>query len=363
VSERGGGPGDRADELARIGVGLVGYGLAGRSFHAPFIEAVDGLRLRVIATSHQERGARARTEHTGAQVVDTVDDVLDRGDVEVVVVATPNRFHFPIASRALAAGRHVVVDKPMTIDVPEGEKLIDAAARAGRLLCVYQNRRWDGDFLTIRRLIDEGALGSIDSLESRFERWSPVADEWRESALEAGGPLRDLGSHLVDQCLLLFGPVRRVWAQSDRRRAESQVEDAVFVAIDHHGGVRSRLWMSLIAARIGPRLRIRGLGGEYVKQDLDVQEAQLLGGMLPNMPGFGEEPPERWGVLYSTDGSADPIRTQPGQYRRFYELLRDAVRGDGEPPVDPVGSLRVLRVLEAAEQAARTGTAQILTDG
>jgi predicted dehydrogenase len=343
-----------------IGVGLVGYGLAGRSFHAPFIEAVDGLRLRVIATSSQERGARARTEHPGAQVVDTVDEVLERSDVEVVVVAAPNRFHVPIASRALAAGRHVVVDKPMAMDVPEGEKLIDAAARAGRLLSVYQNRRWDGDFVTIRRLIDDGALGPIDSLEARFERWSPVAEEWRESAVEAGGPLRDLGAHLVDQSLLLFGPVRRVWAQSDRRRADSQVEDSVFVALDHQGGVRSRLWMSLIAARTGPRLRIRGLDGEYLKQDLDGQEAQLLDGMLPNTPGFGEEPPERWGVLYSGDGSSRPIPTEPGRYRRFYELLRDAVRGDGPPPVDPVDSLQVLRVLEAAERSARTGTAQIL---
>jgi len=246
--------------------------------------------------------------------------------------------------------------------VPEGERLIDAAARAGRLLCVYQNRRWDGDFLTIRRLIDDGALGPIDSLEARFERHSPVGDEWRESAVEAGGPLRDLGAHLVDQSLLLFGPVRRVWAQSDRRRAESQVEDSVFVAIDHHGGVRSRLWMSLIAARTGPRLRVRGLGGEYVKQDLDAQEAQLFDGWLPSTPGFGEEPPERWGVLYSSDGSAHPVPTQLGQYRRFYELLRDAVRGDGEPPVDPVDSLQVLRVLDAAERAARTGRAQILMD-
>lgn len=348
--------------MREIGVGLVGYGLAGRLFHSPFIDAVDGLALRVIATSSQERGARARTDHPSAQVVATVDEVLERSDVEVVVVVTPNRFHFPIASRALAAGRHVVVDKPMTMDVPEGEKLIDAAARAGRLLCVYQNRRWDGDFLTIRRLIDDGALGPIDSLEARFERHSPVGDEWRESAVEAGGPLRDLGAHLVDQSLLLFGSVHRVWAQSDRRRAGSQVEDSVFVALDHHGGVRSRLWMSLIAIRAGPRLRIRGLGGEYVKQDLDAQEAQLFDGWLPSTPGFGEEPPERWGVLYSSDGSARPVPTQLGQYHRFYELLRDAVRGDGEPPVDPADSLQVLRVLDAAERAATTGRAQIMTD-
>ena len=347
---------------SETGVGLIGYGLAGRSFHAPFIEAVDGLRLRVIATSDPERGARARTEHPEAVIVDTVDEVLARSDLELVVVAAPNRFHAPIASRALETGRHVVVDKPMAMDVPEGEKLIEAAARAGRLLSVYQNRRWDGDFLTIRQLIADGALGAIDSLEARFERWSPVGREWRESAVEAGGPLPDLGAHLVDQSLLLFGPVRQVWAQSDRRRPGSQVEDSVFVAMDHEGGVRSRLWVSLIAARTGPRLRVRGLSGEYVKHEMDVQEAQLRAGMLPGASDFGEEPPERWGVLTLADGSSRPIPTLPGQYRRFYQLLRDAIRGEGPPPVDPVDSLQGLRVLEAAQRAAMTGTAQVLAE-
>jgi len=349
-------------KVSEIGVGLVGYGLAGQSFHAPFIAAVDGLRLRAIATSDRTRGARARTEHPEARVVDTVDQLLDLNDVEVVVVATPNRFHAPVGRRALATGRHVVVDKPIAMDVSEGEQLVDAAARAGRLLCVYQNRRWDGDFLTIRQLIDDGALGPIDSLEARFERWNPVGHAWREQGAEAGGPLRDLGAHLVDQSLLLFGPARRVWAQSDRRRVNSQVEDSVFVAIDHDSGVRSRLWTSLIASRTGPRVRLRGVAGEYVKQELDVQEAQVLGGMLPSEPGFGEEAADQWGVLYSSDGSATPVPTKQGQWRRFYELLSDAVRGDGAPPVDPVDSLQALRVLEAAERAATTGAAQMLTE-
>ncbi len=341
-----------------IGVGVVGYGLAGRSFHAPFIEAVDGLRLRAIATSDPDRRARAIAEHPGAETVRTVDEILESSDVEVVVVAAPNRFHVPIASRALEAGRHVVVDKPIAMNVPEAEMLIDAAERAGRVLSVYQNRRWDGDFLTIRRLIEEGALGPIDSCESRFERWSTVGDEWREVAEEAGGPLRDLGSHLVDQSLILFGHARRVWAQGDRRRPDSQVHDSVFVAIDHEDGVRSRLWMSLIASRTGPRVRVRGLAGEYVKEDLDPQEDQLRGGMLPNGSGFGEEPPERWGQLYLGDGSTTPVPTERGAYRRFYELLRDAVRRDGKAPVDPTDSVRVLRVLEAAERAVLTGVAQ-----
>jgi len=349
-------------QLNPVGVGLVGYGLAGRSFHAPFIEVVDGLRLCAVATSDPERRARATAEHPAAEIVGGVDDILERTDIDVVVVATPNRFHFPIASRALSTGRHVVVDKPIAMNVGEAEKLIDAATGADRLLTVYQSRRWDGDFLTIRRLIDEGALGPIDSLEARFERSSPVGAEWRELAPEAGGPLRDLGSHLVDQSLILFGQARRVWAQADRRRAASQVDDSVFVAIDHESGVRSRMWTSLIASRVGPRLRLRGLVAEYVKDDLDAQEAQLLGGMLPSALGFGEEPSERWGRLYRADGSVTPIPTERGRYHMFYELLRDAIRGEGQAPVDPIDSLRVLRVLDAAERAATTGTAQIMAE-
>jgi predicted dehydrogenase len=341
-----------------IGVGLVGYGLAGRSFHGPFIDAVDGLRINAIATSNPERRAQATAEHPDAHVVGTTDELLDRGDVEVVVVVSPNRFHVPIGIRALAAGRHVVVDKPIAMDVPEAETLIEAAEKAGRLLSVYQNRRWDGDFLTVQRLVADGVLGPIDSVESRFERFIPIGDGWREAAEEAGGPLHDLGSHLVDQCLLLLGRARRVWAQADRRRPGGRIDDSVFVAIDHADGGRSRLWTSLIASRGGPRVRVRGLAGEYIKDDFDPQEGQLLAGMSPDAPGFGEDPPERWGSLTSPDGSAVRVPTERGAHRRYYELFRDAVRGDGPLPVDPNDSVRGLRVLEAAVRSARTGAAE-----
>jgi predicted dehydrogenase len=338
-----------------IGVGLAGYGLAGRLFHSPYIRVVDGLRIAAIATSHPERQAQARADHPGSSVVTTLDALLAHPDVDVIVVVTPNRAHVPVAIRALDAGRHVVVDKPIAMDIPEAETLIDAADRAGRVLSVYQNRRWDGDFQTVRALLDDGRLGAIDSLEARFERRSPVGDEWRETTEEAGGPHRDLGSHLVDQSLLLFGPVDRVFAQFDRRRPGSRVEDSTFVALDHASGVRSRLWTSLIADPIGPRFRVRGLGGDYIKDLRDPQEEQLLAGLRPNDAGFGEEPPDGWGRLYAADGSVTSIPAQRGDYRRFYELFRDAVRGEGPPPVDPSDSIRGLRVLEAAERSARSG--------
>jgi predicted dehydrogenase len=336
---------------------MVGYGLAGRLFHGPYIDATEGLEIRAIATSHPERRVQAATEHPEAALVGSAEALVDHPDVEVVVVVTPNRSHAPIGTQALAAGRHVVVDKPIAMTVPEAEALVDAGERAGRILSVYQNRRWDGDFQTLLSLIDDGALGEIDSLEARFERWSAVGPAWRELAEEAGGPHRDLGAHLVDQSLVLFGDATRVFAQMDSRRPGSRVEDSTFVAMDHADGVRSRLWTSLIARRPGPRLRVRGLAGEYVKEDLDPQERQLLDGLRPTDPGFGEEPEERWGRLEG-DGSSTPIKTKRGDYGRFYELLRDAVRGVGERPVDPLDSVRGLRVLEAAERSARSAAVE-----
>ena len=340
---------------APLGVGIVGYGLAGRSFHAPFIEATEGLELRAIVTADRSRAARAAAEHPASKVVPTVDALLDRAGIDIVVVAAPNRAHVPIAVRALENGRHVIVDKPIATSVADAERLIDTAARSSRLFSVYQNRRWDGDFLTVRRLIDEGALGPLDSVEARFERLAEVDPVWREDVGERGGPLPDLGAHLLDQALLLLGPARRVWSQAARRRPGSRVDDSVFVALDHADGRWSRTWVSLIASHVGPRLRVRGLTGEYVKDDLDPQEAQLLSGMRPRTPGFGVEPPDRAGRLHA-HGTSRAVVSEVGDYTRFYEGFRDAVLGIGRVPVDPCDSLAVLRLIDAAERSSATGS-------
>ena len=339
-----------------IGVGIVGYGLAGRYFHAPFIAAVEGLRISAVATSHSDRAAAARREHPDTAVVESFDALLDRPDVDLVVVAAPNRTHVPLGIRALEAGRHVVVDKPIATDVGDADRLVEAAERSGRTLSVYHNRRFDGDFLTLRALVSAGTLGPIDSLESRFEIGVPLADAWREDADEAGGPHRDLGAHLVDQALLLFGDPVRVFAHLDRRRPGTEVDDSTFVALEHPGGERSRIWTSLISPWGRPRFRLRGLLGEYVKDERDPQEASALAGAKPTDPGFGEDPPEHWGRLYLLDAEPRTVPTERGDYRRYYELLRDAIRTGSAPPVDPLDAIRGLRVLEAAEASARTGS-------
>jgi predicted dehydrogenase len=332
-------------------VGLIGYGLAGAVFHAPLIAATPGLRLAAVVTSDEGRRARVAADFPGVPVLPDAAALWERaGELELAVVATPNRTHVPLARAALDAGLPVVVDKPLAARAGEARALVTEAARRGLLLTVFQNRRWDGDFLTLRRLLAEGALGRVLRFESRFERWRPVPKGgWRErgGAAEAGGLLYDLGSHLIDQALLLFGPPARVYAELDRRRGGSVVDDDSFVAITHANGVRSHLWLSTLAARPGPRLRVLGDRAAYTKYGMDVQEEALRAGRRPAAPGWGEEPPERWGEL----GSGETVRrvpTEPGAWPRFYAGVVAALREGAPAPADPGDAVAVLDVIEAA---------------
>lgn len=336
-------------------VALVGYGLAGAVFHAPFLAAVPGLRLAAIVARDPARVSAARRDHPGATVLDHADAVWARArDFDLVVVAAPNRAHVPLARAALDAGLAVVVDKPLATAAAAARELVDEAARRRLMLTVFHNRRWDGDFLTVRRLMRGGALGAVWRFESRFERWRPeVGQGWRErsDADEGGGLLLDLGSHLVDQALVLFGPVRDVYAEVDTRRAGAEVDDDVFLALTHLSGVRSHLWMSAAAAQPGPRLRVLGSRAAYVKYGLDVQEDALREGPLVGGAGWGIEPEERWGVL-GTDTEATAVPTEAGAYACFYEGVADALRHGAPPPVDPRDAVAGLEILDAARRSS-----------
>ncbi len=329
---------------------LFGYGLAGSSFHAPFIEAVEGLELRAVVTGDPERQDRVRAAYWSAEPLASPEQVWDRrGDFELAVIATPNRTHVPLAHAALAAGLSVVVDKPFAPSVAQARELASAAARERRVLTVFQNRRFDGDFLTLQRLLAEGALGRVHRFESRFERWKPeVGGGARESPApeDAGGALFDLGSHLIDQALVLFGRVRTVYAELDARRTGAQVDDDCFLALAHGSGVRSQLWMGSAAAQAGPRFRVMGDRAAYVKYGMDVQEQALRAGEQPGGPGWGEEPEERWGTL-GVDGATERVRTEAGSYQRFYEQV-----ASGTVPVDPEDAVRGLEVIEAARRSS-----------
>jgi scyllo-inositol 2-dehydrogenase (NADP+) len=341
--------------MSPVRTALIGYGLAGAVFHAPFIEAVDGLDLSAIVTANPERRAKAEREHPRARVLDTAAAVWDAAtDFELVVVAAPNRAHAELTRTAIDKDLAVVVDKPLTPIADEARQLVRDARARGVFLSVFQNRRWDGDFLTARRLIAEGALGNVVRFESRFDRWRPQpAGGWRESGEpeEGGGLLLDLGSHLVDQALQLFGPAWLVYAELDRRREGAEVDDDAFIAVTHESGVHSHLWMTTFAAQPGPRFRVLGDRAAYGKHGVDVQEEQLRSGMRPSDAGFGEEPEEQRGML-GVGPDARPVPTERGDYARFYEGVVEALGGNASPPVDPDDAVTALEVLDAARISA-----------
>ncbi len=337
-------------------VAIVGYGLAGRFFHAPLIAATEGLEVVSVVTASASRRQQVAAERPGATPVSDVQELWSGMAPDLVVVATPNSSHVAIAAAAIDRAIPVVVDKPLAVTADEAERLVVRARRAGVMLTVFQNRRWDTDQLTLRRLIAEGALGRITRCESRFERWRPEVEpgKWRENTApeQGGGVLLDLGSHLVDQALTLFGPITHVYAEIDTRRGAAP-EDDVFIALHHANGTVSHLHASAVTPSPGPRLRVQGTDAAFLVAGSDPQEAALRGGARPDtVARWGQ--PEEWerGRLVAGERSV-PVPAQPGDWPRFYALLRDALRRGGAPPVDPRDAVQSLRVIEAARRAAR----------
>ncbi|MFL5561158.1 MAG: Gfo/Idh/MocA family oxidoreductase [Gemmatimonadaceae bacterium] len=337
-----------------IRVGLAGYGLAGSVFHAPLVAATPGMRLTLVSTSNPERAAAARRDHPGVETVPDADALVARaGDLDLLVVGTPNATHFSIADVALGAGLHVVVDKPFTATAAEGRALIEKARRNRRVLTVFQNRRWDGDFLTVRRLIESGRLGDVYRFESHFDRWRPEPRAgWKnEGDAPGAGLVYDIGPHLIDQALLLFGPAASVFCEQRMVRAASNVVDDAFIVVRHRSGISSHLVMSLVAAEGGPRFRVLGSRGSYTKYGLDVQEDSLRKGVRPGDAHWGEDPEDGWGRL-ANGTEVQSVPTERGAYERYYAELADAIRGDAPPPVDPADSVAGLAVIEAANFSA-----------
>ncbi|MFD8728051.1 Gfo/Idh/MocA family oxidoreductase [Streptomyces sp. NPDC059611] len=355
---------------APLRVALVGYGLAGSVFHAPLIAATEGLVLDTVVTSNEERRAEARAAHPGLRFAASPDELWERADeLDLVVIAAPNKTHVPLATAALKAGLPVVVDKPIAGTAAEARELAALAGERGLLLSVFQNRRWDNDFRTLAALIAEGELGEVQRFESRFERWRPQPKGgWRESGApeEIGGLLYDLGSHVVDQALVLFGPAVQVYAESDVRRPGAAADDDTFIAITHANGVRSHLYVSATTAQLGPRFRVLGSTAGYVKYGLDPQEAALREGRRPGAGSepWGEEAEEVWGRIGSGEspltGGGTPVRTLPGDYPAYYAAVTAALRGTGENPVTALQAAAALDVLEAARRSACEGVSVTL---
>lgn len=331
-----------------IRTAVIGFGVSGRVFHTPFLQADPAYSLDAIVTGDADRAAEAAERHPSASVLSSVADLLERaGDLDLVVIGTPPATHAEIATAALDAGLDVVVDKPFTATSAEGRALIAHAERLGRRLTVFQNRRWDGDFRTIRELVSTGGLGAVRRFESRFEWYKPaIRASWKAEATAAqGGGILDLGTHLIDQAVQLFGPVAEARAELAANRPGGLADDDAFVALRHETGTISHLWMNSLAPQFGPRFHVLGSRAGYTSHGLDGQEAALDAGASPADEGYGVTPYERWGV-FGVEGSLEPLPTLRGDYGAFYRGLADSIRSGAPLPVDPADSVAVLELIE-----------------
>jgi scyllo-inositol 2-dehydrogenase (NADP+) len=334
-----------------IRTGLIGYGAAGATFHAPLIAAEPRLRLARIASSRREDIARAFPE---VQIDASPDALIESAEVDLVVIATPNETHYPLALAALQAGRHVVIDKPFAVTVAEAETLVAESEKRGLKLSVFQNRRWDGDFLTVTDLIQRGVLGSINYFESHFDRFRPAIKQgWREQAKPGSGVFVDLGAHLIDQVLQLFGLPEAVTADIAIQREQAQIDD-YFHMVLRYGRRRVVLHASTLASAPGARFTVHGSLGSLVITGLDGQEAALKAGKTPESNDWSSSAYTSTAILTRAD-EKEVIEVAAGDYPSFYRGMAAAIAGEGEVPVDPRQALDVMRIIELAQRSASEG--------
>ncbi len=331
-----------------IGVGLIGYGLGGRAFHAPFVRATPGMDLRAVVSRD---AAKVQADLPGMRVVSSVEALLIEPGVDLVVVSSPDALHAEHALAAIAAGKHVLVDKPFATSLAYARAIAAAGDAAGRVVCAFHNRRWDADFLTLRRLIADGSLGEVATLESRFDRWRPeAAAVWKEA--RPGGAWFDLGPHLVDQALQLFGRPIAITADIAALRKGAPAPD-YFNATLRYPSMRVTLHSSKLAAAHGRRFVVHGTRGSWEKHGLDVQEEAALAGRLPGSDGWGVDPLP--GMLTIGGEAAVAVPNEAGDYGRLWVALAAAVRGEGAVPVPAEQAIEVMEVLEAGMRSAEQG--------
>lgn len=334
--------------FAPIRTGVIGYGLSGRIFHSPFLRSDPRFRIDLISTSDSHRHEQARAENPAAVIVSDPDALLARArDLDLIVLSSPAHAHLEQGLAALAAGCAVVIDKPFATTVAEAEQLIGAATRAAVPLIVFQNRRFDGDFLTVTKLVTSGVLGRIHRFESAFERWSPdLRSRWQDTtdATRGAGITFDLGSHLIDQALQLFGPAEVEHAELSTLRAGGISDDEAFISLSHAGDIRSHLTLSRMAGQVGSRFRVLGSEGAFLSFGLDGQESFLVEGGTPDDADFGVTPAAKWGTL-GVDGGTKPVPMERGAYPRFYASVADTILTGAAPPVAPEEALATMRII------------------
>jgi predicted dehydrogenase len=336
-----------------INVGLIGFGFGGCVFHAPIISAVAGMRLAAVL---QRSASDAMQLYPEARLVRSVEEMLSIPEIELIVITTPNQTHFPIAKQCLEQGRNVVIDKPFTVTSEEARDLAQLAKAQGKILSVYQNRRWDGDFQTVQKLVREGTLGRIVFFESHYERFRPTlrAGAWRERDEPGAGILFDLGPHLLDQALVLFGIPEAVFADLRTERDGSLVDDAFDVTF-FYPRMRALLRSSMLVNVSEARFVLHGDRGSFVKHGMDPQEEALKQGQQPHGEAWGQENQEDAGTLILADGESRRVPSVAGDYRGYYENVRDAILGKARLAVTPEQGIDVMIALELARESSGTG--------
>jgi scyllo-inositol 2-dehydrogenase (NADP+) len=363
-----------------IRTAVLGYGLAGRVFHCPFVSSVPGLQLSAIALRSPE-SARKTADAVAAlypqtRILSSIDEAIQSSEIDLIVVGTPNDSHVEYAEAALRAGKHVVVDKPLAPTSAEANHLIDLAARHGLVLAPFHNRRFDGDFQTVRKLIHAGTLGRVNTVLSHYDRFRPIQrpNSWKEEGGPASGLLFDLGPHLLDQALALFGAPTHIIASVRSDRDQTVIDDAFDIVLDFKVDgkpLRYECHSTMLAAEPSPRFLVHGTHGSFTKFGLDPQEAALLAGnrppMLTEADTEGEtswiaEPKSQWGVLTEATHRAEPVKverrdfpTVPGDYRYFYASVASAIRGDCALAIPASAGYRTIRLIELAFQSSSEG--------
>jgi len=340
-----------------IDTAIIGFGLSGKAFHAPFIETHPGFRLAKVVERH---GNSAKELYPEVEIVKDYKELLEDGSLELVVVASPNIFHADQARDLLNAGKHVVIEKPFTPTAAEADELIDLAGRVGKKIVVYQNRRWDGDFKTVQKVVYQGYLGEIRGFEAHFDRFAPGPrrSAWRDEPLPAGGVLYDLGSHLVDQALVLFGLPKAVFADVRKLRENTEVDDCFEVKL-YYDKLRVNLKASVFVKEPRPRYILHGTKGSFIKYGIDPQEEVLREGLMPDSPDWGREDPDYWGILNTEMHGQQfygTVQTEAGNYMGFYDNVYDVITKGAEQAVRPEEARNVIRVIELAFESAEKKT-------
>lgn len=342
--------------MVPIITGIASYGMSGSVFHAPFLDIHPGFHLHTIVERSKDN---ARKRYPSVGIVRSFDELLRINEIQLVIVNTPDVTHYDYVKKALSAGKHVVVEKPFVFNVGEGEELVKLAREKGLMLAVYQNRRWDGDFLTVQKVIETGILGRVVEFQSSFQRFRNYIQPgtWKEKSDQQVGMTYNLGSHMIDQAVVLFGKPQAVYADIDRLRDHSEVDDYYFIKLIYPK-VKVSLRAGYLMREEIPRYYINGTEGSFIKYGLDPQEELLKAGAIPAGANWGKEPETEWGTL-NTDIQGlhyrGKIETLPGNYMAFYNDIYHSLSRKVKPQTDAESVLTVIRIIEAAFESSRTG--------